>query len=220
MVAGEVKPAWYSEKVNPLGTVSIPDLARAQIQLTANTHFLVTLQVPAIALGPQPAPDQPSGTSIKILESLVIVEFIADLYPHAKLIPSDPVERAKARTFAVAGDSAIVSATVAALLGDNVEVLFTGFDKVQSLLSDGTTYAIGNDFSIADISVGPWLARIDLLLENEFFGKFDKSSVTSVIEVYNSPKYDKLREYNRRVQARPSVKKTYVKVSNNIPCPA
>lgn len=141
------------------------------------------------------------------------------MYPDSKLIPSDPVERAKARTFAVAGGSAIVSATVAALMGDNVEVLFTGFDKVQSLLSDGTTYAIGDNFSIADTSVGPWLARIELLLENEFFGKFDKSSIVNVVEVYNSPKYDRLREYNRRVQARPSVKKTYLKVSNTTPCP-
>lgn len=103
-------------------------------------------------------------------------------------------------------------------MGDNIEVLFTGFDKVQSLLSNGTTYAIGDEFSIADISVGPWLARIELLLENEFFGKFDKNSVTSVVEVYKSPKYDRLREYNRRVQARPTVKKTYLRVSNNIPC--
>lgn len=81
-------------------------------------------------------------------------------------------------------------------MGDNIEVLFTGFDKVQSLLSNGTTYAIGDEFSIADISVGPWLARIELLLENEFFGKFDKNSVTSVVEVYKSPKYDRLREYS------------------------
>lgn len=178
-----------------------------------DVQLIVMYQVPAIAYGPQPDPEHPNSGSVKILESLVIVEFIADLYPHAKLVPSDPVQRAKARSFAAAGGSAIVTAWNQALRNDDIEALFTGFDHVQSLLSDGTTYAIGNEFTIADISVGPWIERIELLFENDFFGKFDKSTVAKVFEVYKSSKYDKIRNYNRRVQKRPSVKKTYFKVS-------
>lgn len=178
-----------------------------------DVQLIVMYQVPAIAYGPQPDPEHPNSGSVKILESLVIVEFIADLYPHAKLVPSDPVQRAKARSFAAAGGSAIVTAWNQAVKNNDIEALLTGFDHVQSLLSDGTTYAIGNEFTIADISVGPWIERIELLFENDFFGKYDKSTVAKVFEVYKSSKYDKIRNYNRRVQERSSVKKTYFKVS-------
>lgn len=70
-----------------------------------------------------------------------------------------------------------------------------------------------DEFTIADISVGPWIERIVLLLEKDFFGKYDKGTVVRVFEAYKSSKYDKLRNWNRRVQERPGVKKTFLKVS-------
>jgi len=179
---GDDKPAWFSEKVNLLGTI------------------------PAIAYGSQPAPDQPSSTSVKISESLVIVEFIADLYPHAKLVPSDPVQRAKARTFAAAS-----LATLGLFDNTDLESIFTVFDQLQALLQDGAAFAIGDEFTIADISIAPHLGRVETWLENEYFGKYDKSTVAKVQELYKGPKYDKLREYSRRLRERPSVKKTFLK---------
>jgi len=167
--------------------------------------------VPAIAYGSQPSPEQHSSTSVKISESLVIVEFIADLYPHTKLVPSDPVQRAKARSFAVASNTAIMEAWKEAFGNNNIDSILTALDRIQSLLSDGATFAIGDEFTIADISAGPWLGRLEMLLENDFFGKFEKAAVGKIFEVYKSPKYDKVREYNRRVQERPSVKKTFLK---------
>lgn len=98
------------------------------------------------------------------------------------------------------------------LATNNVESILTALDQIQSLLSDGATYAVGDEFTIADISIGPWLGRLEMLFENDFFGKFEKAIVGKVHEIYKSLKYDKLREYNRRLQERPSVKKTYRKV--------
>ena len=43
--------------------------------------------------------DKPAPDSIKIAESLVLLEFVADLFPDSGLLPKDPVERAKVRLF-------------------------------------------------------------------------------------------------------------------------
>ena len=56
--------------------------------------------MPAIAYGgPQVPPDQPSPDSTKIAESLVLVEFVGDLFPESGILPKDPVKRAQARFF-------------------------------------------------------------------------------------------------------------------------
>lgn len=96
---------------------------------------------------------------------------------------------------------------------DNLESIFVVFDQLQALLQDGATFAVGNEFTIADISIAPQLVRVATWLENDYFGRYDKSTVSKVQELYNSPKYDRLREYVLRLQERPSVKKTYLKVS-------
>ena len=58
------------------------------------------MKVPAIAYGGPPVPpDQPSPESAKIAESLVLLDFVADLFPDSHLLPKDPVQRARARFF-------------------------------------------------------------------------------------------------------------------------
>ena len=43
---------------------------------------------------PKSDPEHPSPESEKIAESLVMLEFVADLYPETGLLPKDPVQRA------------------------------------------------------------------------------------------------------------------------------
>lgn len=58
------------------------------------------IQVPAIAYGgPKVDPTNPSPESVKIAESLILLEFIADLFPSANLYTNNPVERAQIRSF-------------------------------------------------------------------------------------------------------------------------
>ncbi|ELU43933.1 Glutaredoxin domain-containing protein [Rhizoctonia solani AG-1 IA] len=72
------KPDWYAPKVNPAskGVSTIPAIAYG---------------------GPKVDPANPSPESIKLAESLVLLEFIADLYPNSGLLSTNPVERAQAR---------------------------------------------------------------------------------------------------------------------------
>jgi len=44
---------------------------------------------------PKSDPEHPSPEPEKIAESLVMLEFVADLYPGSGLLPKDPVQRAR-----------------------------------------------------------------------------------------------------------------------------
>ncbi|KAF9467508.1 hypothetical protein BDZ94DRAFT_1280206 [Collybia nuda] len=106
------KPEWYASKVNPAS------------------------KVPAIAYGgPKTAPDQPLLESQKITESLILLEFVADI--SAKLLPKDPVQRARVRFFIDA-----VSISVApllhsiAVLGETPKNLYKGLETLQSLFNN------------------------------------------------------------------------------------
>src|ERR1700761_1379909 len=90
------KPEWFVSRVNRAGKVRIISTFLPPRVLTR----LVRNQVPALVYGsPKSDPENPSAESAKITESLVILEFIADLYPDSGLLPKDPVERARVRFF-------------------------------------------------------------------------------------------------------------------------
>ena len=58
-------------------------------------------------------PDEaPSADAVGIPDSLVILEFLADLYPNAGLLPADLALRAKARLFAHAVEPKFIPAFV------------------------------------------------------------------------------------------------------------
>ncbi|KAJ7602061.1 hypothetical protein FB45DRAFT_985344 [Roridomyces roridus] len=109
------KPEWFLTKVNRAG------------------------EVPVIAYGgPVTPPDDPSPESAKFGESLVLLEFIADLYPNSTIRPADVVERTKARLF--------------------IDAVYLIPEK---------TYAINDDFTLADIAILPLLASMEIWLKND-----------------------------------------------------
>ncbi|RPD53469.1 glutathione S-transferase C-terminal-like protein [Lentinus tigrinus ALCF2SS1-7] len=156
------KPEWYAPKVNPAS------------------------KVPAIAYGgPAVPPDQPSPDSIKLAESLVLVEFIADLYPNAHLLPSDPVLRAKARFFIDGVSTKLVPAWHNFLQGKSpVEDFYKAVEYVQALLPAEGGFAVG-EYSIADIAITPFLARARVSLINEF-GAYPEGEGKQVWEALSS----------------------------------
>jgi len=182
------KPEWYAPKVNPAS------------------------KVPAVAYGgPATLPESPSPESTKIAESLVLLEFVADLYPNSPLLPKDPVLRAKARFFIDAVGTKLNPKFFAFVhRGDagGAEGLLQGIDDIQKLLPD-EGYAVGKDYTIADAAVTPFLARMEISLKYDL-GSFDVGEGVKVYETLQAdPKFARFRKYFNDSKARPSFQKTF-----------
>ncbi|KAI0350035.1 thioredoxin-like protein [Trametes cingulata] len=180
------KPAWYTEKVNPIG------------------------KIPAITYGgPEAPPEDPAPEAAMIPESAIILEFLADLFPEAKLLPSDPVLRAKARLFMAAAETHIIEGFRAFFFArpENAEkVLLDSLEAVQARLP-GEGFAIG-EWSIADMAAAPFLARIDLLLRHDL-GRFPVGEGLRVHKVLQGERFARLRKYLEDIKACPSFKATW-----------
>nr|VWP01357.1 Calcium dependent mitochondrial carrier protein [Ganoderma boninense] len=127
------KPEWYYT-INPLG------------------------KIPSITYGGPDVPsDQPSAESEKLSESIALLEFIADIYPEANLLPDDAVLRAKARRIISLYENYVHDAFKAAVfLGQPADGLLQALSKFQSALAPAG-FAVGQ-YSIADCAVAPFLA--------------------------------------------------------------
>ncbi|KAH8116006.1 glutathione S-transferase [Phellopilus nigrolimitatus] len=180
------KPVWYAPKVNPAS------------------------KVPAIAYGgPQVPPDQPSPDSTKIAESLVLLEFFADLFPESTLLPKDPVLRAKARFFIDAVGTKFTPGWMSFVIrGEDADGALTGFEEIQKLLPADKTYAVSDEFTIADAAIAPFLGRFEVTLRNDI-GTYKEGEGKKVYEIYQSARFDKLRKYFDAIKARESFKSTF-----------
>ncbi|KAG2068567.1 glutathione S-transferase C-terminal-like protein [Suillus decipiens] len=182
------KPEWYAPKVN-----------RAS-------------KVPAIAYGgPDVAPENPSPESTKLAESLILVEFIADLYPSSNILPTDPVLRAKARFF-IEVVSTKFSPNFMKFVSGNPEgthtAILTGVDAIQDILPDGAKYAVGDQFTIADIAFVPFWARLNLLVQKGI-GAYTDEERKNFLKALEDPKYAKFNGYVQRLLERESFKSTF-----------
>ncbi|KAG6812353.1 hypothetical protein H0H92_003253 [Tricholoma furcatifolium] len=179
------KPEWYAPRVNPAS------------------------KVPAIAYGgPAVSPADPSPESEKLAESLVLLEFIADV--SGKLLPQDPVLRAKARFFIDTVSNTIGSSFGATLIRgtEPIEKLLASVEKIQSLLpAEG--YAVGSEFTIADAGLAPFLARAEVILENDI-GAFDEGTGPKTLAILNTDaKYARYRKYWADIKGRESFQNTF-----------
>ncbi|OSD02616.1 glutathione transferase omega class [Trametes coccinea BRFM310] len=179
------KPEWYAPKVNPAS------------------------KVPAIAYGgPDVPPDQPSPESVKLAESLVLVEFVADLFPASGLLPTDPVQRAKARFFIEAVSSKFIPAWYGLLLRNApADELYAALEHLQALLPAEGGFAVGA-FSIADVAIAPFLARARLSLLNEI-GKYPEGEGKKIWANMTSGKLARIGKYAEDLFARESFKATF-----------
>ncbi|THH20325.1 hypothetical protein EW146_g1005 [Bondarzewia mesenterica] len=181
----QAKPDWYASKVNPAS------------------------KVPAVTYGGPAVPaDQPSSESTKIVESLVLLEFVADLYPNAHLLPSDPVERSKVRYFIdTVSNKAVPGFFSMVMKAEGPEALYKGLEEVQALLPP-KGYAVG-EWSIADAAITPFLGRTDLLLKNDI-GRYPVGEGPKVHEqIFQGERFARLQQYFNDVTGRESWKKTF-----------
>ncbi|TRM59558.1 thioredoxin-like protein [Schizophyllum amplum] len=180
------KPEWYPN-VNPRG------------------------QVPAITYGgPDHPPEKPSPEAEKIAESLVLVDFFNDLAPNHPLLPTDPVRRAKARYFVEAIGSRFTPAWYASYMrGEPFDKLFDGLESLQALLPATSKYAIGDEYTIADVAATPFFARLEVALRDDF-GAFAQGEGPKAWKTLTTePRFARWREYYANLKARESFKKTF-----------
>ncbi|KAI5823762.1 glutathione S-transferase [Schizophyllum commune Tattone D] len=180
------KPEWYPN-VNPRG------------------------QVPAITYGgTEHPPEAPSPDAVKLAESLVLVDFFNDLHPDHPLLPTDPVLRARARFFVEAVSSRLVPGWVAAYRqGEGFEKLYAGLEFLQTLLPAGNKYVVGDQFTIADIAIAPFFARLEVALRDDV-GSFAVGEGPKAWNVLQTePRFARYREYWANLKARDSVKQTF-----------
>ncbi|KAI0747175.1 hypothetical protein C8Q80DRAFT_1179843 [Daedaleopsis nitida] len=178
------KPEWYAPKVNPAS------------------------KVPAIAYGgPAVPPDQPSPESTKIAESLVLVEFVGDLFPESGIIPKDPVKRAQARFFIEGISSKYTPAWYGfQMRKGSVEEVYKAIEYLQSLLPE-QGFAVG-EYSIADIAISPFLARGRISLLNDI-GSWPVGDGPKLWETITTGKFARFGKYVNDLFARESFKATF-----------
>ncbi|KAH9925612.1 thioredoxin-like protein [Epithele typhae] len=168
-----------------------------------------TGKIPFITYGgPEVPPDQPSPESEKIPESLIIAALIAEEYPSAGLIPADPIARTRMRLFINEWESSGEAAFRAALMGTGpVDAILDVYARLQARLG-GSTFAVGDALTLADVAVAPFLFRNEYLMRHEI-GKYPLGEGKKFIDHLEGPEFVRFREYAEAVKAHPSVKKTY-----------
>jgi glutathione S-transferase len=162
------------------------------------------MKVPAIAYGgPQVSPDDPSDESEKIAESLVILEFVADLYPNSPLLPKDPVLRARVRFFIDAVSTKFVPAFYGTIVhAESSDGFFKAVKAIQDLLpAEGKgEYAIRDEFTLADAAIAPFIGRVDLTLKNDL-GAYQEGEGTKIYETLQSnTKFSRFRRYAQHLK--------------------
>ena len=175
-------------------------------------------QVPAIAYGgPKVSPDDPSPESVKLAESLVLTEFVADLFPNSDLLPKDPVTRARARFVIdfVSNKFLAVGGAFFFAKGGPIEPVVEALETLQTLLPPvgHGKYLLGDKFTLADIALAPFLGRQLLVSLPHGIGKFDKEDGKRLYEIVQGPKFERLRQYFSDISERKSWKDTFPEVS-------
>ncbi|KAJ7885441.1 glutathione S-transferase [Mycena leptocephala] len=148
---------------------------------------------------------QPSAESIKLTGSLILVEFIADLFPQSKILPADPVLRAKARHFIDVVSTDFVPAWVGTIFsGQPWEPFWAAIEAVQALLPADKPYVLGDAYSAADIAITSFLARMKVALRNDT-GAFKEGEGTKATEIlFSGQRFVRLARYLEVLKARES----------------
>ncbi|KAI0778888.1 hypothetical protein BD413DRAFT_465179, partial [Trametes elegans] len=186
----EERPQWFVDNVNPNG------------QVPALTHG-----------GPRDAPvEEPSLDALMLAESSVLLEFIADLYPDAGLLPDSPVARVKARSFIRKLDDVLREAVLTYMfVKDSGEKVLEALSMLQDLLPP-EGYVLGR-WSIADAAFAPVVPWVEVMAKTGQ-GYYKKIETDRVAEALASLRFSRLREYMRINKERGGYKTAYNEVSS------
>jgi glutathione S-transferase len=118
------------------------------------------------------------------------------------------VKRAKARFFIDTISTKYVPAHIGILRkGEPHTKYLEGIDALQALLPTEGKWVLGDQFSVADIAIAPFLARSEVSFQNELF--VNEGEGKKVLEALRSPKYARFWQYFQDLKTRPSFVKTF-----------
>jgi glutathione S-transferase len=146
-----------------------------------------------------------------VIESNVISEFVADLFPQAHLRPDgssadSALKAAKMRQFVEVWQSKVQSSIFAPIFGsgdpDASKKIINGLknDVVPLLQEYKGPYVLGKDISMADVLTHSFLLRLFAFAKADFYGEGVYEQLESIKEV---------KEWHDALEARESVKKTW-----------
>ena len=184
----------------------VPHLPSPHLCLTGHP------QVPAITYGGPPSPPEaPHPEAARIAESLVIVEFLAELFPSSGLHPSDLVQRARARHTITVFETQVFDAYIKFVFGQQPGApLLDALAAFQARLPEAGGFAVG-EWSIADVAAAPFMIRMPLSFEHDL-GQYPEGEGKKVMEELRTPRFARLMRYIEDLKNHPSVRKTYDEV--------
>ncbi|KAI0360301.1 thioredoxin-like protein [Trametes cingulata] len=178
------KPDWYQAKVNPTGKIPV-----------------LVYGGPELHEGEEPSPEAEGLT-----ESLVILEFLAETFPEARLLPADPILRARARLFSQTVETMLQPYLSFMFLNAPAEPLLSVLESLQAMLPP--TGFVAGAWSIADAAFVPVLIRLELNLKNGL-GAYKPEVGKEALEAFQSTRFARLRQYLEDNKARPSMAKSF-----------
>lgn len=174
--------------------------------------------VPAIAYGgPKVNPEEPSPESVKLAESLILLEFIADLYPNSGLLSPNPVERAQTRfVIDVLSNKFLPPYFSFFHKGDSPEGLYNGLLALQEQLTRAKPFLGGDKLNIADAAIAPFVARLDSQLKNDVGAYAEGEGPKVHEEIFKHERFGTFQKYAKTLLERDTVKRSFPEVSKNV----
>ncbi|RDX40134.1 hypothetical protein OH76DRAFT_1413156 [Lentinus brumalis] len=200
------KPDWFRQNVH--GVMKVCSSFSHPLALANHAHSTVQKVPYLVHGGPQLHEDEEPGPgSVRIPESLVILEYLADVFPTSGLLPADPVLRAKARLFIQSVETKFIPAFVGFLfMGAPVHAILGAIDVLQSFLpAEG--FVVGT-WSIADATFAPFFLRLETLLKNGL-GLYDERAGKEAHAALHSERFARIQTWITDNLARPSLKQTW-----------
>ncbi|KAJ6522526.1 glutathione S-transferase [Mycena vulgaris] len=141
------------------------DFTHVEIDLRSKLEWCVSKVNPASRVCAVPL-DQPSSDSVRIIESLILVEFVADLYLASALLPT---VLAQARLFIDIVSTKFGAASVVPFtLGESFAGLWDVLEALKSLLLPADKpFAVDDQFTPANIALAPFFVRMEVALKND-----------------------------------------------------
>ncbi|PVU85834.1 hypothetical protein BB559_006797 [Furculomyces boomerangus] len=201
------KPTLYTSKICPFAHRVVTCLAETGVDYETsyidlnNKPEWYPLVNPASKV---PAMRLPNGEIL--VESLIIAEYLCDLYPKFGLMPESPLDRYKVRIFIdYFGSNLLSSPYVLLRNGDNedkhakLEEIVKNLHELNRRLvecSPEGPFFLGERFTLADIATFPFIER--LYMATKMFG----------LSIDNIPGLERFYQWTDAVRNRPSYKST------------